>query len=435
MLLWIIFAVLTALVLLALLWPLSRPAPFDTQGQRSAFDAEIYKDQLAEIEQDEARGLISAEEAASARNEISRRLLEAARQAEAGPGGSDGARSAHAVPARLFYGTAAVVPTISVGLYLLVGTPGLPGLPFAERATISGQVVAAGGAADKEAKGGDVAAGGMSERKIKSLIARVEAILRDNPQDGRGWAVIAPVYLRQGRYDEAVDAFQKALALTKPTASLLSGYGEALRLAGQGVISEEARKAYSEALAMDSSLVVPKIALALARAQDGQFAPAAADLRKLLADSDKDAPWRPMVEQQIAAFEARAAQIRQRVAQAATGGQGGDGGLPRGSRGGPQTSAGGGLGGPSAEDIRQAQAMTAQDRAAMINQMVEGLAEKLKQNGRNLPGWLRLIQSYKVLNRDQDAARALQAARENFKDDAASLAKLAALAKRLGLGV
>ena len=70
----------------------------------------------------------------------------------------------------------------------------------------------------------------------------------------------------------------------------------------------------------------------------------------------------------------------------------------------------------------------------MIAQMVDGLAQRLKRDGRDLAGWQRLINAYAVLGRGQDARQALAEARRNFPADEQALAALAALAKSLGLG-
>ncbi len=425
MLLWILLAVMTAGVLVYLLWPLARQGEaqgsMDPQsaGQpepETAFDAEIYRDQLKEISLDEERGLISPEDAEAARVEISRRLLAIAAPSDSEKNAPENipedstdkdsgnvshqnvSHQAKQTDARLgpaFYAAAAMIPALSLAIYLALGHPGLPGQPFAERAQQP-----------------------IDRNNVQALVAKVEDILRKNPTDGRGWAVLAPVYLRQQRYPEAVDAYRKALSLKGPSANLWAGYGEALRLANEGVISEEARQAYLEALKLDKTLVVPKIALAMAKAQDGRPKEAVSDLRKLLAEGGKEAPWKPVVEEQIAAFEALAA--RRMAAMRPPGSA-----APGPSAPGP---------GPTAQDIEDARSMTPQERMAMINSMVEGLAERLKQNKTDLAGWLRLINSYVVLRRHEDAAKALKTAREAFAQDKAALAKLDALAKNLGLG-
>ena len=75
--------------------------------------------------------------------------------------------------------------------------------------------------------------------------------------------------------------------------------------------------------------------------------------------------------------------------------------------------------GPSSEDVRAAQQMSPEDRQAMIRGMVDGLAEKLKQNPDDLDGWLRLARSYGVLDeaaksRDAYARRCSTPAHRNM---------------------
>ena len=48
-----------------------------------------------------------------------------------------------------------------------------------------------------------------------------------NPNDGAGWEVLAPVYARLGRFDDAVGARKKALTLNGPTAAREADLGEA----------------------------------------------------------------------------------------------------------------------------------------------------------------------------------------------------------------
>ena len=66
--------------------------------------------------------------------------------------------------------------------------------------------------------------------------------------------------------------------------------------------------------------------------------------------------------------------------------------------------------------------------------MVDGLAERLKRDGNDLAGWLRLVNAYAVLNRKDDARAALAQARQHFPADEKALGALSALAKNLGLG-
>jgi len=123
---WVIAAVMAAATVVALLWPLNRR---DGKAAAAAdYDRRVYRDQLAELEQDLRRGLINETEAAAARREIERRLLQTGSGADrkVPSGGGQWRRLAPAVVGGLLL-------ALGLGLYLQLGTPDLPGLPLAER--------------------------------------------------------------------------------------------------------------------------------------------------------------------------------------------------------------------------------------------------------------------------------------------------------------
>ena len=185
--LWFVFAVLTGVALFSVVWPFVR-AP---RGQsRNAIAIAFYKDQLAAIDRDAAEGLVDPADAEGAKAEAGRRLLAAAEAAE--PSVATTGRAARFVwMAALIF-----VPALALGLYSVIGHPSLPDLPLSARL--------------KESPG---------RMDLMAAIAKVEAHLAQNPQDGRGYEVLAPVYLRLGRYDDAVAAAAAALRLLGETAA------------------------------------------------------------------------------------------------------------------------------------------------------------------------------------------------------------------------
>jgi cytochrome c-type biogenesis protein CcmH len=387
-LLWIILACLTATVLLVLLRPLAGPGT--SLRAAEGLDAAVYRDQLGEIESDRARGLIGEEEAEAARIEIARRLLAADGKTE-----DSGAASADAGVARTAtIAVAVALPLLALGLYLAYGSPRLPDQPLAARLQ-------------------DPA----SDRNLEALVARVEARLRAHPEEGEGWDVIAPVYMGWQRYNDAAEAYGQATRLLGESAKRLSGRGQALVLANNGVVTEEARAALERAFQLDQTLVEPRILLAIAKEQDGQFQAAIEDWRALLDKAPKDAPWRAMVETRIATAQAHLA--GKPVAEA----EGGVSGQP-----GVQNK-----GGPSAADIAAAETMSAEQRQVMIETMVQGLATKLDQDGSDLSGWLKLVRAYSVLDRKDDALKALERAKTQFSGNTQALQQLDQLAAELGL--
>jgi cytochrome c-type biogenesis protein CcmH len=382
-LLWVILAGLTAIVLFFVLRPLAgggAAAPV-----REAFDAAVYRDQLQEIESDRARGLIGDAEAEAARLEVARRLL----AADSKMADSDAAPKRSKPAWAALIGIALALPLAAVSLYLLYGSPRLPDEPLAARLQ-------------------DPA----SKTNVAALVARVEARLRTHPNEGEGWDVIAPVYLSMQRYEDAAEAYSQAIRLLGASAKRLSGYGQALVLEKGGVVSDAAKHALEQAHALDATLVEPRILLAIAKEQDGDYAGAIADWRGLLDRQGANEVWRAMIEKRIA------------VAQAHLSGK---------PVAGTETAPQGSAPGPSAADVAAAQNMSPADRQAMIEGMVQKLAARLAQQGDDLAGWLRLVRAYTVLDRKDDALAALARAKTQFAGNTQAIEQLDALAAELGL--
>ncbi|MFL5213452.1 MAG: c-type cytochrome biogenesis protein CcmI [Microvirga sp.] len=369
MILWLIFAAMTATAMLAVLLPLRRRAP-----ARSGSDVAVYRDQLEEIDRDRAAGLVGAGEAEAARVEISRRLIAAAAPVE------QGRAEVEAKWGRRAAALAGVVmlPLGSAGLYLALGSPGVPSEPLASRSVAA-----------------------PAPTSIEALVAQVEAHLARNPEDGRGWEVLAPVYLRTGRFDDAVKARRNALRLLGPTAVREADLGQAMVAAADGVVTADARAAFDRAAALDPGDVMARYFLGLAAEQEGKRAEAAAIWRKLLADAPPGARW-------TATVRAALAQIGEAVAPGA---------VPP-----PQAAAPAGPPKPLAEPPGE-----------MILAMVARLAERLKADGSDLDGWVRLVRSYLVLGDQAKAQAALEDGRRALASDPDKLRRLDEAASELGV--
>src|SRR5262245_53047687 len=304
MTLWFVFALMTAAAIFAVLWPLGQAA--DAQA---GSDLAVYRDQLDEIERDRAAGLIGAAEADAARVEVSRRLISAA----------DAAEFTHALPIgsplwrrrALTVGAVVLLPGIAAALYLTLGSPQLPGQPLAERV--------------REAHGG---------RSIASLVSEAEAHLERNPDDIRGYEVLAPIYLRMGRFADAVSARRKLLTLGGESAVRQSDLGEALVAAANGVVTAEAKSAFERALALDPEELKARFYTGFAAGRHGAGTKGADVGRAMTKNAPADAPWIPMVQEALARVGAQ-----------------------------PPTAT---APGPTADDIAAAGAMSEKDRGDMI---------------------------------------------------------------------
>lgn len=366
MTLWFVFALMTVAAIFAVLWPLSRSAPAQAGGNEAA----VYRDQLAEIDRDVAAGLIGTSEAEAARVEIGRRLLAAVDGDRDRPSRSNlGLRRASAVVALVG------LPVLAITLYLSLGSPFLGDFPLASRTRTAD-----------------------ASQPLDNMVAQVEAHLEKNPTDGRGWAVLAPVLARLGRYDDAVRAFRNVISYAGDSADRRSDLGEVLAGAAGGVVTAEAKAEFERAVAMNADEPKANYFLGLAAEQDGRQADAAATWRGMLAKAPADAPWRPLVQAALARVGGPAA---------------------------PELSG---------EAMAAAKDMSEDDRGTMIRGMVDRLATRLKQNGDDVEGWLRLLRAYMVMGDRDKAASALVDARQAVANDSERLRQLNEGAKNLGLG-
>jgi cytochrome c-type biogenesis protein CcmH len=371
MALWIIFAVMTAAALFAVLWPLGRKPSEHGVGS----DRLVYQDQLKEIDRDRAAGLIGDAEAESARVEISRRLLAAVDAEHAAPEQSSttaNPRHRHAAAIAIL-----IVPLVALSFYLKLGSPDIPGQSAFARASESGD-----------------------ERSIASLVSQVENHLARNPRDGAGWEVLAPVYLRLGRFPDAVLARKNAIALNGDSPARESDLGEALVAAADGVVTDEAKLAFQRAVAGDAHNPKARYFIGLADEQDGNREGAAKQWRALLEDAPADAPWKDLV--------------RAALARVTTG---------------PLASAG-----PATADIAAAENMPETQRAEMIQGMVQRLADRLQANGKDVDGWIRLVRAYAMLGDRDKAMGAASDARRALSDAPDQIKRIDDLVKGLGLG-
>ena len=346
---------------------------------RGARDARLYRDQLDEIERDLARGTISAGEAEGVRAEVSRRLIAAAGRSETAVALGPAPRRY----SRLLAGIALIgAPALAVGLYLANGMPGQPDLPLAERAAIeAAQAESAPRPSQAEAEAAYTPGPALplsdEQQEYAGLMARLETLLEQRPDDAQGLQLLATGYLRLERYADSWRAYERLLAVAgdQAAAGLYASMAEAMVQAAGGYVSPEAERAIGEALARDETLAVARYYAGLMMVQSGRIGEAITVWERLKAETPADAPWLEFLDGMLA--EAKALR------------DGAPGPAP----------------GPSAADIEAARALSPEERQEMIEGMVTRLEERLTSEGGAVEEWLRLMNAYARLGRRDDAAR------------------------------
>ena len=356
---WILAALLSLAVIALFAWPLLRP---HRGVGASEADLSVYRDQLSELAREEARGLVPAGEAATAKLEIQRRLLAAAN--ETGPA----MMPARGIPWALVL-LLVLLPVAAAVIYLDIGNPGLPGLPLASRPPEQ-----------------------PADQQLAKIADMLQAKMKSDPADPKGWSLLGDVEAKLGRFQESADAYAQAIARQQAkgetiTADQQSRYGEALSAAAGGQVTPKAKTAFAAALALDPKEPRARFYLALSDAQAGNLDMALKQWVALEAESPADAPWRQALASQI---DATAKQLGRDPAT-----------LPgRAPPPAPASSAGNG---PTDQDIANAANMTPEQRAAFIDSMVSGLASRLKDQPGDIDGWMKLGMAYQQLGRREDA--------------------------------
>lgn len=321
-------------------------------------------------------------------------MAEAADSAEAKGGGL----------ARYALIAAAAIATFSIGYTLARGD---------ERGA------AASGAPEGGETVGMAGEGGDLSQVIPELKARLEA----NPEDEEGWALLGLSYYETGRYADAAEAYRRASELNPTLARYHSARGEALAVASTGGFPDEAAAAFRRALELDPSDPRARYFLAVQKDMAGDHAAALDDWIALLRDTPPGAPWEADLRRLIAQVsEAEGIDVSDRVPPPGTAAQSD---VP--------AAATQGIPGPTREEMQAASQLPQGQQDMMIQQMVDGLAQRLERDPGDADGWIMLMRSRMQLGQTAQAGRAWRSAREAFADDAAQLRRINASARALGV--
>ena len=372
---WLALSLMTAAAVLCVTWPLLRPHRGSAAGAR---DLDFYRDQIRELEADVERGLLRSADIETTRAELGRRLLASTDRTDA---------NASAAPLRhrrLVAGLAGSgVVIVAAVLYAAVGHPALRDEPLAARET--------------------------GQDGFALALARMEAHLASDPNDGRGFEMMAPVYTKLGRFDDAARAYASAIRVLGSSPTRLSNLGQARVMAADGVVTDEARKNFDDALEADPAQAQARFFEGLAALQDGDKPKARAIWTALVDAAAPGAPYIGPVRERLAELDGKA----EPAVPSASPASAPMAGMPAGAA--------------------AIAALPSDQQQVAIRGMVDGLATRLSRDGNDPDGWLRLVRAYRVLGEPDLARKALAEARRSVGGDPKVAGRLDALAHELGL--
>ncbi len=204
----------------------------------------------------------------------------------------------------------------------------------------------------------------------------LEQKLQADPSNGEGWVLYARTLSLLGDWTKAANAYQHAISLGQTSSAIHAGYGEMLVMAADGIVAPAAHEAFAAALSGDAGNGVARYYLALADAQAGDARKAIGAWLELAAGLPEDSSMRE--------------EIARRVVEAANSAGIPPPALPKGLAAEEQAP------GPTPEQMQAAADMPPDQRAQMVNGMIEKLAAKLREDPNDLEGWLRLGRAYLV---------------------------------------
>lgn len=374
----------------------------------AAPDLLVYRDQLKEIERDLARRIIDPGEAGRLRTEVSRRVLEADRLSRL-PRQAGGAAPS---PAMTRLAVAAVVGLFggAIWLYLQIGAPGYGDLSQNQRIAAAEALRASRPSQASAVADTAKSPAPLVDPALPPLVEALRQKLADRPDDLQGHMLLAQNEAGLGNYPAAAVAQARVLAIKGDTAAApdYSVLAELLILAAGGYVSPEAEQALTETLRRDPANPSARFYSGVMFGQTGRPDLAFRLWRPLLEASGPTDPWVAPIRANLENLAALAGVAYQ---------------LP------PLTE----TKGPTDAQIRQSAEMSAEERAAMIGGMVDGLSARLAAEGGTAEEWAQLIRAYGVLKRADLVAKAWADAQSALASNLADLAIVKQAATEAGM--
>ena len=227
---WSLAAVMILIALLFILPALFRTGKPGLSGiDHDTLNVGIIRSQLAELEADLQTGRLSEDQYAAARRDLEQELLNDLAGSN-GTGSSGKTRGGQWAAIILVVG----IPLLAAGLYNKLGSQQI--IPLL---------------AQMQANPPPAATADKGQMSVEEMVDKLAQRMRSEPDDMKGWVMLARSYIALKRYDEAVDAYRNILRLGGNSPELLADYADALAMAAGGRFTPETGELLTRALAAE----------------------------------------------------------------------------------------------------------------------------------------------------------------------------------------
>ncbi|WP_170382640.1 c-type cytochrome biogenesis protein CcmI [Ruegeria atlantica] len=377
-----------------------------TREPAAAYDLRVYREQLASVDRDLARGVIGEADADRVRTEISRRILAADAQIQAG---TERAGPPRWATVAAFAAIALIVVGGAVGMYRQMGAAGLPDQPLTLRLENAEALRAERPTqAEAEAEAPPAQLPQLDEN-YANLLNQLRETVEARPDDLQGHILLAQHEANAGNFPAAYKAQQRVIELSGEAApaDAYSHLAEMMILSVGGYVSPEAEEALRQALHRDPRHGPAQYYLGQMMVQVGRPDIGYRIWVDALRDAPAGAPWGDAIRAQLDELAFRAG-----VFNAPN--------IPPAS-------------GPSQDDIDAAAALTPEERQEMIKGMVNQLSDRLAIEGGSPEDWARLIAALGVLGEGQRAIDIKNEAMSVFAGNTEALEIIDAAALQAGI--
>ena len=240
----ILFLVIVAVITAVVLWIVLRPLLAKRAGETSTNNAangsgqsnvDALRIELTEARRDQKLGLLSEASLAEAERELEMRVLAESQQA-ANPTAPRYKRTAIAL--------GVLLPVLAVAGYAAVGSPAAV-VPRIARAAPAGATAAAAAAVAQS----------DADKQMDELFKMAEERLSKEPNDVKGWLLLARAKASVGMFDGAMKAYEKAAALDPKDSEMWSDYADSAAGMSQGKMDGKPIELINKSLALDGKNV------------------------------------------------------------------------------------------------------------------------------------------------------------------------------------